>query len=210
MEYWFHEGFKMRWMVVAAVVAWSAVGTSAAMAEEAQSVIDMSEAAPGVIVSAIPSPPTVVEVLKFDDPVARARSAKKLRLAKKAPSPTLMLTRTERRQMELLVVSGKSGEPQGQIYYPDDSSQGGLDQLDLHRFFSRPRLVDEAGDDRAETDGLSPNVRLRLLMARLKAVEAHAINQLADADDEPLSESVRDRLKEARLKAVQAHQRKFS
>lgn len=201
----------MRWMVVAAVVACSAVGigASAAMAEEALSVIDTSEAAPGVIVSAIPSPPSVVEVLKLDDPVTRARSAKKLRLAKNRSAPALMLTRTERRQMELLVVSGKAGEPQGHIYNPDDSSQGGLDQLDLHRSFSRPRLAGETSDDQQDVEGLSPNIRLRLLIARLKAVEAHAMNQVADTD-EPLPETVRLRLQEARMKAVEVHRRKFA
>lgn len=202
----------MRWMMVAAVVAFSMVGVLPAetRADEAKSMIDMSEAAPGVAVSAIPSPPPVIEVLKLEDPVARASSAKKLRLAKKKASPTLMLTRTERRQMALLVVDGKAGEGPGHMYSPDDNSQGGLDQLDLHRFFSRPRVVDEAGDDLAEVDSLSPHVRLRLLMARLKAVEAHAISQAVDNDDAPLPESVHLRLQQARLKAVEAHQRKFA
>lgn len=212
MKHWLDGYIKMRWMLFAAVVAGSAVGmgASAAIAEEAQSVIDMSEAAPGVIVSAIPSPAAVVEVLKLDDPVARAHAAKKLRLAKKKTSPIMMLSRTERRQMALLVVDGKAGEPQGQSYIPDDNYQGGLEQLDLHRSFNRPRVVDEPIDDREDVAGLSSHVRLRLLMARLKAVEMHALNQVADSDDEPLPEAVRLRLQAARMKAVEAHQRKFS
>lgn len=206
----------MRWMVVAAMVAYSMGGILPAVtrADEAPSMIDMSESAPGVAVSAIPSPPPVVEVLKLDDPVARAHSAKKQRLAKKKQSSTLMLTRTERRQMALLVVAGKAGEITGHIYDPDDNSQGGLEQLDLHRFFSRPRLADEArdeaGDGFADVDGLAPEIRLRLLFARLKAVEAHALSQVAAGDDEPLSDTVRQRLQAARQKAVAAHQRKFA
>lgn len=205
----------MRSMMFAAMVACSILGIPAAVAwaDEAPSVIDMSETAPGVVVSAIPAPPPVIEMLKLDDPVARARSAKKLRLAKKKPLPTLMLTRTERRQMALLVVAGKAGESPGRIYVPDDNSQGGLDQLDLHRFFSRPRLVDEAGDEAndglADADGLAPELRLRLLFARLKAVEAYALKQAAAGDDLPLPDAVSRRLREARLQALAAHQRKF-
>lgn len=201
----------MRWMLLAAVVAFSVGGNCAAetAGDEAVSVIDMSEAAQGVIVSAIPSPAPVVEVLRLEDPVARARSAKKLRLAKKKPLPSLMLTRVERRQMALLALTGKSDEPQGQIYNPDDSYQGGPDELVLHRSFSRPRVVDEPADERDDAQDLSAHVRLRLMIARFKAVEAHALNQVPDGD-EALSESVLRRLQEARMKAVQAHQKKFS
>jgi hypothetical protein len=60
-----------------------------------------------------------------------------------------------------------------------------------------------------DSQGLSEHVRFRLLMARLKAVEAHALNQVQD-DGEALSESVQLRLKQARLKAVAAHQQKFA
>jgi hypothetical protein len=48
-----------------------------------------------------------------------------------------------------------------------------------------------------------------LLISRLKAVEAHALNQAKD-DGEALPESVQHRLQEARMKAVRAHQEKFS
>lgn len=204
-------GVKMRWVLLAAVVAFSVGGHCAAetAGDEAVSVIDMSETAQGVIVSAIPSPAPVVEVLRGEDPVARARSAKKLRLAKKKPLPSLMLTRVERRQMALLAVTGKSDEPQGHIYNPDDSYQGGPDELVLHRSFSRPRVVDESSDGGDDFQELSAHVRLRLLIARLKAVEVHALSQLPDGD-EPLAESVLQRLQEARMKAVQAHQKKFS
>lgn len=201
----------MRWMLVAAVLAFSVGGHCAAetVGDEAKSAIDMTEAGQGVVVSAIPAPAPVIEVLTLEDPVARARSAKKLRLAKKKPLPSLMLTRVERRQMALLAITGKSDEPQGQIYNPDDSYQGGPDELVLHRSFSRPRVVDESNDEREDFQELSAQVRLRLLIARLKAVEAHALNQVPEGD-EALSESVLQRLQEARMKAVQAHQKKFS
>ncbi|MBS1141231.1 MAG: hypothetical protein H6R13_2684 [Proteobacteria bacterium] len=200
----------MRWWLFAAVLAFSSanIHASETVSDEAPSVVDMSVAAQGVTVSAIPSPTPVMEVLKLDDPVARARSAKKVRLAKKKASPAMMMTRTERLQVALLISSGKAGEYLGHTYDHDENSQGNLDELDLHRSFSRPRVVDESNLDQADADELPGHVRLRLLFARLKAVEAHALNQVQDTG-EPLPESVMQRLKEARLKAVQAHQQKF-
>jgi len=43
----------------------------------------------------------------------------------------------------------------------------------------------------------------------MKAVEAHALSQVADTDDD-LSDTIKLRLTNARMKAVQAHQKKFS
>lgn len=201
----------MRWILVAAVVAFSSVEIYASdtVTDEPPSVVDVSEAAPGVIVSAIPAPVPVIEVLKLDDPIARARSAKKQRLAKKKPSPMMILTRTERRQVALLAAATKTSGSPGQLYNQNDDFQSGLDELDFHRSYSRPRLVTDANDIEDDADGLSAHVRFRLLMARLRAVEAHALNQVPDTG-EALPESVRRRLEEARMKAVQAHQKKFS
>ena len=48
-------------------------------------------------------------------------------------------------------------------------------------------------------------------MARMKALEAHALASAADArDDAELPETVKLRLFLARMKAVEAHQKKFS
>jgi hypothetical protein len=200
----------MRWAFVAASVAFLSVNVHASetVSDEAASVVDMSVAAQGVTISAIPMPAPVIEVLKLDDPVARARAAKKLRLAKAKPSPTMMLTRTERRQVALLVVPKQPDEPAGHTYDQDDNYQGHPDELVLHRSFSRPRLVDEPANDETESDTVPAHIGLRLMLARLKAVETHALSQVAD-NDEPLSDSVLLRLKEARLKAVQMHQQKF-
>ena len=211
MRCWLQLIIKMRWILVAAVVAFSSVEIYASdtKTDESLSVIDASEAAPGVIVSAIPAPVPVIEILKLDDPIARARSAKKQRLAKKKPSPTMMLTRTERRQVALLVSATKTSGSPGQLYNQDDDFQSGLDELVFHRSYNRPKLVTDSYDVEDEADELSAHVRLRLLMARLRAVEAHALNQVPD-NGEALPESVRRRLEEARMKAVQAHQKKFS
>lgn len=200
----------MRWILVAALAAFSSVGAFASetVSEDLPSIIDASEMAPGVIVSAIPVPAPVIEVLKPSDPIARAKSARK-QLAKKKPAPTMMLSRTERRQLQVLVTGTQTGTSSERSYDQKDDSQGSLGELDFHRSYSRPRVVAEviAADD--DSQGLSEHVRFRLLMARLKAVEAHALNQVQD-DGEALSESVQLRLKQARLKAVAAHQQKFA
>lgn len=200
----------MRWLVVAAVLAFSTVEICAAEpgSDEAPSVVDMSIAAQGVTISAIPAPLPVVEVLNFDNQAARHRAAKKLQQARKKPSPAIMLSRTERRQVALLIASKQSSGVQTDTYDTGDNNQSGLDDLDLHRSFSRPRVVDEADRDEARSDDLPNHIRLRLMLARLKAVEAHALSQVRDTG-EALPESVMLRLKEARLKAVQAHQQKF-
>ena len=202
----------MRWMFVAALVAFSPVpvyATDTTTDDESQSVVDVSEAAHSVIISAIPAPIPVIEILKLDDPVTRLRSAKKQRLAKKKAAATIMLTRTERRQLELLSSSTKTVDDLGQSYNGNDDFQSGLDELDFHRSYSRPKLIADSFDTDVDAYELSPEVRLRLLISRLKAVEAHVLNQAKD-NGEALPESVRLRLQEARLKAVRAHQEKVS
>ena len=84
-------------------------------------------------------------------------------------------------------------------------------KLVLHRSYSRPRLATEAEEesDDALDPQLSETVRLRLFLARMKAVEAHALAQVNDTDDD-LPAAVKERLQMARQKAVQAHQKKFS
>ncbi|MBS1143826.1 MAG: hypothetical protein H6R14_1232 [Proteobacteria bacterium] len=199
----------MRRWLVATVLAYSTVGFCASESvSDAPSIVDMSEAAQGVAISAIPTPPRAIEVLTLEES-DRMRAARKARIAaKKKASTVLMLSRTERRQVAILAANTQSSEPQSHVYDQDDNSQGNIDDLDLHRSFNRPRVVDEPDGDKAEADDLPGHVRVRLMMARLKAVEAHALNQVTD-DGEALPDSVMARLKEARLKAVEAHQRKF-
>lgn len=200
----------MRKCLVAAVLAYSTAGICAAeTVSEAPSIVDMSEAAQGVAISAIPTPPRAIEVLTLEES-DRLRAIKKARLAKKKASTVQMLSRTERRQVALLVAANQpSGELPGLSYDPHDGYQGGVDDLDLHRSFSRPRVVDEPAAEQADADEVPDHIRLRLMLARLKAVEAHALSQVQD-DGEALPDSVLARLKEARLKAVAAHQRKFA
>jgi hypothetical protein len=71
-------------------------------------------------------------------------------------------------------------------------------------------VVSESDDNQDISDvaELSDGIKLRLLIARMRAVEAHAMVQAADADGN-LSDTVKQKLADARMRAVQAHQKKF-
>ncbi len=90
----------------------------------------------------------------------------------------------------------------------DEEGPAGYDELVLHQFYNRPRLVVDDEDDHGIVV-LSDTARVRLLMARLKALETLALSQVED-DGEALPDTVAQRLAAARLKAVEAHQNKFS
>jgi hypothetical protein len=202
---------KMPWIVVALVVVFSVFDIHALelTTDAAQSLVDAVENAPGVTISSGPMPPPVIEVLKLERPVAKLRSAKKWRLAKRSLPPIMLLSRTERRQVALLLVANRSpGDQRSFAYQHGDDIPSGLDELVLHRSFSYPKVVAEPDDADADSQGLSAEVRLRLLMARFKAVEALALSQVPDTD-EALSDNVRNRLFEARRMAVQAHLNRF-
>ena len=152
MANWIGLNITMRWILVAALVACSAINVQAAdsMVEEARSLVDVSEATPGVTVSAVLMPAPVIEVLRQEDGLAKLTSTRKPRLAKKKPSPTMMLTRTERHQVALLSAPAKAGNLPGLIFNPPEDYEGGFDELVLHRSFNRPRVVDVPDDDDAD------------------------------------------------------------
>ena len=231
MLYQINLVIKMRRILIATVVALSAVNAYAAdalfieslsaavavvqpssadsIADGSVSVIDASIPVPGVSIVAIPSPTPVLEIQKLENPIAKISKGKKLKLSKKMAPPVILLTRTERRRVELLGSAPKIGGQQTLSYSHNEDYQASFDKLDLHRSYTFPRLVDETAnqkDDSADTETLSSNVRVRLLMARLKALEAQALAKAPDSDD-VLSEKVLLRLKEARLKAVAVHQK---
>lgn len=178
--------------------------------EDAISLIDASSNQE-VIVSPIPQPAPLAHVLKPLNPMAKLRAAKKeAPQAKARVFPAVMLSRAERQQMALLL-TGPKKSPQGKIrikfFDDDDDDDNGYEDLPLHQFYSRPRLVrdDESNyDDTLSPTLFSDNVRIRLLMARLKAVEAHALTHVSD-DGVPLSEGVQTRLAAARAKALARH-----
>jgi hypothetical protein len=164
-----------------------------------------------VVVTPVPMPASVIEVVATAKPVGKLRSTKKSKLTKSGPLPKMMLSRTERHQMALLAPKPKNGDQAVRKQLHDQNGETGYDELVLHRSFNRPKLVNEIEDDEGtpDTAELSGTIKLRLLMARMKAVEAHALSQVGDTDDD-LSDTIKLRLTNARMKAVQAHQKKFS
>lgn len=204
----------MRWLVIAAIAACSSFGVYAAepVADEATVPVGSTafSAEAAVVVTPVPMPASVIEVLNPSNPAPKLRSARKLNLAKKKPFPNILLTRTERHQLALLTEKPKPGDLLRREYQDKENGQSGYGELVLHRFFNRPKLATESENeaDNADDSELSETVRLRLFLARMKAVEAHAMTQVSDTGDD-LSDAIRQRLQEARLKAVQAHQKKF-
>jgi len=161
-----------------------------------------------VIVTPIPMPAQVTELS-----ASTMRPAKKPKALVKNSAPAKsMLSRTERHQIALLKSQTK-GDARALIDLADDDDAApGIDDLDLHRSFSRPKVAKLVDQDDDEAQGLSATVKLRLLLARMKAVETHALVWPAEAADAgaDLSDSVKQRLSEARMKALQAHRDRFA
>ena len=164
-----------------------------------------------VVVTPIPLPESVIELATTEKPVVKLRSAKRSKLAKSRPLPKMMLSRTERHQLALLAPKPKNGEQAVRKQLHDQNGDTGYDELVIHRSFSRPKLVSEIEDDDNTSDAaeLSDTIKLRLLIARMRAVEAHALAQAADTDDD-LSDTIKRRLANARMHAVQTHLNRFT
>ncbi len=158
-----------------------------------------------VKVSPIAQPAPVIEVLKPINPMAKLRNAKRTPQAKPHAIPAMMLSRSERQQMGLLrskLNESSQGALKFNVFDDDDDDLPGYDELSIHQFYSRPKLVkDENPDDTVDSALFNDTVKLRLTMARLKALEAHALAHATD-DGEPLPERVSNRLAEARAKAL--------
>lgn len=213
MTFCFVREIQVRRLVVATVVAFSSLcaGASEPVADEATSIVEASGTDAGVTVTPIPVPAQVTQLLQPANPVAKLRSARKLKLAKKESFPKTMLSRTERHQMALLLPRPAANGQPSRKHLHDEHGEAGYDELALHSFFSRPKIVQKpAENEDDDAPGLSESIKLRLFLARAKAVEAHALATVADDQDDKLPESVKLRLLLARTKAVQAHQKKFS
>jgi hypothetical protein len=199
-------------LVVEAVSGDQAVVSASLVVGEPASFLEAAAIPPGVVITPVPMPASVAEALKPIGKAPKLRPSKKPGLAKQQPFPPILLSRTERHQLALLVASTESGNAALRRFLQhDENNDSGYDELDLQRFYSRPKLASEPEEDDDSQDivDLSEVVKLRLLFARLKAVEAHALAQVADPGDD-LPESVRQRLAAARQLAVAAHSRKFS
>jgi len=126
-----------------------------------------------VTINPVPMPVRVTELLHDVASSAEARPGKKLKIAKKKSLPTAMLSRTERHQMALAAASQK---PDSVLldFFNDEDFESGIERLDLHRSFSRPKVMKVADQDEEDNDpDISEAVKLRLFLARMKAVRAH-------------------------------------
>ncbi|MDD2742888.1 MAG: hypothetical protein PHV02_11480 [Rhodocyclaceae bacterium] len=180
----FKWGIEVRRWLLAAVAAFT-FGVHAADQGSDSFVSFALPEADGVVITAIPAPTLVLQMDLRDGaelrPIKRAKSAKKLKQAKlKALAKSLpksMLSRTERHQMALMVAAKPqtSGHAALLHLFDDGDAGSGPEDIDLHRFFSRPRVVEiaelEVGDN--ADDELSDAIKLRLLIARTRAVQAH-------------------------------------
>lgn len=207
----------MRRLFAVAVATFFSLSVQASdqASDEAVSFIDAAAPHADVTITPIPMPAQVTELLAPLNPAAKLSAARKIKQAKKAAVPATLLSRTERHQLALVKkarsADGNPARSTERNAEQNDEGHSDYDDLALHQFYSRPRLVKDTDQDDGDAAAIaiSETARVRLLMARLKALEAHALAQVQD-DGEALSEAVIDRLQAARLRAVEAHQKKFA
>jgi hypothetical protein len=126
-----------------------------------------------------------------------------------------MLSRTAREQIALANTTTKVDDRDRLDASDDEDDDPGLDDQDLHRSFSQPKVAktpDQLDDEDNAVIDLPDHIKLRLLIARTKAVDAYILSHAGKASgtaDEDLSDTVKVRLFMARARAVKAHTDKF-
>ena len=167
-----------------------------------------------VTIAPVPMPATVIELARYSPKSTGLGQAKKVKAAKVARAAKSMLSRSAREQIALASTSSKPNNRDRLNADDDEDDDTGLDELDLHRSFSQPKVAkapDLADEDDTVID-LPEHIKLRLLMARTKAVDAYILSQAGKASaaaDEDLSDTVKLRLYIARARAVKAHGEKY-
>ncbi len=163
-----------------------------------------------VTVAPVPKPATVIELASYSPKSPSAGQSKRVKAATVARARS-MLSRSTRGQIALASNSAKVVDDRARLAASDnEDADTGLDELDLHRSFSQPKVAKIPGqtDDSDDTSDLPEHVKLRLLMARTKAVDAYVLSQAGKTsvpDTEELSDTVKLRLQIARLRAVKLH-----
>ncbi len=208
----------MRWLMAAVLTGLTSLLVNAAEpvaveapAADAGAVV----AEQAVTVTPVPMPVPVTELRVASARVAEVRPVRQVKAPNTKSIPKSLLSRTERHQVALLSSRPVAGAAVVHTLVNDDDDDYDADNLDLHRSFSRPKVV-KVGDQDDDKDLLAipETVKLRLYLARMKAVEALALaraaDQLAAAGDGDLPDAVAQRLSLARTKAVQAHRKRFS
>ncbi len=167
-----------------------------------------------VTIGAVPVPAPVIELASYSPKKNGLGQTKKVKAAKVAIAKS-MLSRSARQQIAIASTSSKPDDKARLLASENEDAGTGFDMLDLHRSFSQPRVAkvaDQADDDDESVSDLPDHIKLRLLMARTKAVEAHILNQVgkaSDAEETELSDTVKLRLYLARARAVKVHSEKY-
>jgi len=168
-----------------------------------------------VTITPVPTQAMVVELTSYAPKPTSIRQAKKAKAAKVAGAKS-MLSRSAREQIVLANSAAKQDDQAGLIASDSDDEESSLDDLDLHRSFSKPKVArsfDQADEDEDDAGlDLPGHIKLRLLLARIKAVDAFNLNQASKASgnaDDGLSDAVKLRLQIARAQAVKLHAEKF-
>lgn len=207
----------MRWLMAAVLTALTSLFVNAAepVAFEAPApdvaAVVVEQA---VTVTPVPMPVPVTELRVSPARTTEIRQTRQAKTAKTRSIEKSMLSRTERHQVALLAAKPVAGTTVLHTLVDDDDYEYGAEDLDLHRSFSRPRVVKVTDqDDEDDLLAIPETVKLRLYLARMKAVEALVLARAADeqpAGNDDLADTVKQRLLLARTKAVRAHQKKFS
>ena len=168
----------MRWIVVTAVLALFSVGGNASEPATAENLlIEMSAqtaaADSGVTVTPISTHSMAVELVKELSPAPEKRLVR--HVAQKKSLPKSLLTRTERHQIALLVDKPKSADSSLLRHALNDEDNDGVaDDLDLQSSYGRPKVAKKLDQNDEDKDqGISEAVKLRLFLARMKAIKAH-------------------------------------
>lgn len=166
-----------------------------------------------VTIAPVPMPAAVIELAHYSPKSRGIGQAKKVKAAKVARAKS-MLSRSARQQIALASTGAKPDARARLIASDDEGADTGIDVLDLHRSFSQPKVAkatDQTDDDDEAID-LPTHVKLQLLMARARAVDAYILSQVgkaSDPADEELSDTVKVRLLLARVRAVKAHSERY-
>ena len=167
-----------------------------------------------VTIAPVPMQGRIIELESYAPKSRSIKQTKRLTATTVARAKS-MLSRSTREQIALANTSAKPDDRARLTVSDDEDDDSGIDDLDLHRSFSQPKVAktsDQIDDDERSGIDLPDHIKLRLLMARTKAVEAHILIQSGKASgsaDEELSDTAKLRLYIARVRAIKVHSEKY-
>jgi len=206
---------EVRSLFVMIIAVFASLGINAA--EQVAESTPVPEVAAPVMVYDLAPPSRPVVVAPARVRAVSEIKADKPKIVQKGMPAKSLLSRTARNQIALMGIK-RLPSTVSALVFDDQDVDGDSDDLDMQCFYARPRpsrLTDQDDDQADElAQDVPDTVKLRLLMARAKAVELHQLAWQADQSshgaDEVLSDTVKLRLALARMKAVQAHEKRFS